>query len=169
MPARPWATISPSRLSSCQLCFFHSRQALDCKLKQFRGAFHHVWTYPSFYDIFQLLCIGIWGWGKRWPLACWVGRSCGGAWGCPLWLLQPLCPESGLKGQEGGHDLGYSFHIGFKFLSIYPKNEALYDNRVWAASPLHLQGLLLQAPLCLKKVMGKCTGCWSWQCACVHV
>lgn len=53
MSSWPWATISPCSLRSCQL-HFHSRQALDWKLKWFRGAFHHVWTYASFYELFHL-------------------------------------------------------------------------------------------------------------------
>lgn len=50
---------------------------------------------------------------------CQVGRGCGAAWGCPLRLPEPLCSESVLRGWEGGYDPGYSFHIRFKFLSIY--------------------------------------------------
>jgi len=54
----------------------------------------------------------------------------GGAWGCSLQLPEPLCSESALQGLHGGHDTGYSFHIGFMFLSIYQKNEASHDNCV---------------------------------------
>lgn len=74
------------------------------------------------------ICIDIQGWGKRWPLDCQVGRGCRAAWGCPVWLPELFFSESGLCGWERRHDLGSSYRIGLKFLSIYEKDEPSYDN-----------------------------------------
>lgn len=112
LPAWPWAIISPFCLRSCQLYFFHSQQALGCKLNWFRGAFHHVWIYPSFQKIFQPLCVEM------------ASHLLGGQsiWGCLGLLWEPLCSEPGLCVCWGkGSDPGHRFHIGFKFLSFSEK------------------------------------------------
>lgn len=136
MPAWPWATISLSCSSSCQLYFFHSREASDRELKLFRGAFHHMWTYPFFYETFCLLRVDIQGKGRsgHFP-AEWAETV-----GLPATFFCGSLSHSSLS--QGGNDPGHSFHMGFKFLVFNQKDEDSYDDHVWAASPLHLWGLL---------------------------
>lgn len=93
----PWAIISPSCLSSCQLHFFLSSQPLGYKQKGPRDAFCHVWIDPSFQEINWSLCVEV--------IFCLLrGQS---IWGCLGLSPEPLCSESGLCVLKGEVQLSH--------------------------------------------------------------